>query len=144
MKLFHITFDWFQLVWALFHLLSGFLNFLFYGIYWKQNRIQSRQLRIFVFDNVWKFHSLLFGWNFKTISLYWKSAYFFPYVTVFLLTFHQLSKSLNIRACAKFINFLIFWISLTDVCSVKVRLVDFGEALREVVGEVSEILLRSK
>jgi hypothetical protein len=45
---------------------------------------------------------------------------------VFLLSFHQFLKTLNVRACAKIVHFLILWICVRNLPCAQIWGMDFG------------------
>lgn len=143
-KLFHFTSDRFQFVWTLFHLFSSLLNLFPYRIYRKADRIQRSKLWIFVLNDVGKSDSFSFVCSFKGLQLDWAMAHFGLFVRVFLLSFHQFLKTLNVRACAKIVHFLIFWIFVPNLPRAQILGMDFGKAMGKGFVKLGQILLWPK
>jgi predicted CDP-diglyceride synthetase/phosphatidate cytidylyltransferase len=68
-------------------------------------------------------------------------AHFGLFVRVFLLSFHQFLKTLNVRACAKIVHFLIFWIFVPNLPRAQILGMDFGKAMGKGFVKLGQILL---
>ena len=144
MKFFHFASDWFEFVWALFHLFSSFLDVFLDRIYRKPDGVEGSKLWILVLNDVGKSDSVDFGCSFEGFQLGRTSAQFFSFVRVFLLSFHQLFKTLNVGACAKIVYFLILWICISNLRCVQIWGMDFRKAMGKGFVEMGEILLGAK